>query len=176
MTVWLRLLLPIAYEFNPQIIIIKLKLGGSYGSFFQSFEFYFQRIDNNIVLLSSFLLGNVSKDCFAQLIHLLSSLAGGRLALVFETSNDPSVNFGDLDVCTRVLLGDTIEKPSCKKPGKLDEVVVEEIRKLIRTHQSSWSGLKFDHELPDINVLIPPWMNDANVLKCNPELKHIFHQ
>ena len=122
--------------------------------------------------------GNVSKDCLAQIVHLLSSLAGGRLVLVFETSPDPQVNFDDrlIDICTRVLLGDIIEKSSYQKPRKLDDAVVEEIKKFMRNHQSSWSSLKFDHELPDENVLIPPWMNDANVLKFNPELKHIFNQ
>lgn len=57
---------------------------------------------------------------------------------------------------------------------RLNDVAVEEIQKLVDTFKSSWSGLQFDHQLPDENVLIPPWMNDANVLKFNPELMQLF--
>ncbi len=115
----------------------------------------------------------ISTECFGQVIHLLTSLSGGRLALIFYQNQIVSPSTVDvLQVCTKALLGDPIAAPGGIR-HQLDITTEKTIRTVIRALRPYWSTFQFDVELPDANVLIPPWINDSKILNSNPELQQL---
>ena len=120
-----------------------------------------------------FSIGNgITEECFGQIIHLLTSLAGGRLAVVFDENVISLSNVEGLENCAKVLLGDPICLPE-RNHERLDAKLSGAIRSVIREHSPYWDCFKFNVELPDRNVLIPPFIQDSKILECNPELQQL---
>ena len=81
-----RLVLPIAREFEPQVVLVSAGFDAAAGDPLGG--------------------GEVTPAGFAQLTHLLSSLAGGRLVLALEGGYDLEANAACAAACMRVLLGE----------------------------------------------------------------------
>ncbi|XP_057378320.1 histone deacetylase 6-like [Daphnia carinata] len=137
-----RVLLPIAYQFGPQLIVIAADQSG-----------------------------NISAECFGQIIHLLTSLAGGRLSVTFENSLVTNSGINRIKSCVQALLGEPIGMPG-EIYYRLHATSVCTIRTVIKAHNPYWNALQFNMGVPDVNVLVPPFMNDDKVLRYNPELLH----
>lgn len=90
------------------------------------------------------------------------------MAVIFD-QNPTTIS---LEVCVKALLGEIISVPNVSG-HQLDESVVSRIRHVIQTQNPYWSAFCFDIEFPDINVLIPPWMDDSKVLQYNQELHYL---
>ena len=89
--------------------------------------------------------------------------------MIFEHENIPNSSLIGLQICVKALLGDAI--PSSNKTRRLLNLEsMLAIHSVIRTQIPYWNFGKFDVQLPDVNVLIPPYMNDEKVLRYNPEL------
>ncbi len=89
--------------------------------------------------------------------------------MIFEHEKIPNFSLSGLQICVKALLGDPI--PSSNETRYLLNVEsMLAIRSVIRTQIPFWNFVKFDVQLPDVNVLIPPYMNDEKVLRYNPEL------
>lgn len=81
-----------------------------------------------------------------------------------DNSPDPT----SIDMCMKALLGEATAVPQKMESFPMN---VEAIRSAIRLYSKYWSALQFGVKLPDENVLIPPWANDAKVLDFNPQLR-----
>ena len=81
-----RLVLPIAREFEPQVVLVSAGFDAAAGDPLGG--------------------GEVTPAGFAQLTHLLSSLAGGRLVLALEGGYNLEANAACAAACMRVLLGE----------------------------------------------------------------------
>ena len=120
----------------------------------------------------NFIGSNISNDCFGQFIHLFTSLAGGRVAVIFEGNQVALPSTVDsVEICTKALLGDPISW--CGIRRQMDLTSVGRIRTVIRALRPYWSAFQFDVQLPDNNVLVPPWVNDSKILENNPELQKL---
>lgn len=94
--------------------------------------------------------------------------------MIFDHDQVPGSSLNGLKTCVKALLGDPISISTPDGTGhQLNVVSVYAIRSVIRAQNTVWSALKFELQLPDINVLIPPYMNDAKVLRYNPELMQL---
>lgn len=90
--------------------------------------------------------------------------------MIFEHEMIPDSSLSGLQICVKALLGDPIPTPN-ETRHQLNVASMCEIRSVIRAQIPYWNALKkFDVQLPDVNVLIPPYMNDEKVLRYNPEL------
>ena len=98
----------------------------------------------------------------------MTSLGGGRLVVIFEHRKILSSSLSGLQVCIKALLGDPISTPDGTR--HLDSGSICAIRRTIRAQSPYWGALNFDVQLPDVNVLVPPYMNDEKILRYNTEL------
>lgn len=91
--------------------------------------------------------------------------------MIFKHNQDPISSFCGLKICVKALLGDPISMSTPEGTNhQLNVVSMCAIRNVIREKNAFWNALKFEVQVPDINVLIPPYMNDEKVLRYNPEL------
>ena len=104
-------------------------------------------------------------------IHLLTSLAGGRLMAIFEGEQQVVQLLNVVPICVQVLIGNTSEIPAMSQECRLDPEVIANLKNITRSLRPIWRDLHFDMQLPDRNVLIPPWITDPNIFKFNPELE-----
>lgn len=86
-----RLILPVAHEFNPDFVIVSAGFDAAMGD----------PIGDCLV----------TPDGFAMMLHQLSGLAGGRLALVLEGGYNLEVISACYEACVRVLLRDPPPRP-----------------------------------------------------------------
>ncbi|KAM3967446.1 LOW QUALITY PROTEIN: histone deacetylase 6 [Aphomia sociella] len=135
MAAFTQVVLPIAYEYNPELVIVSAGFDACVGD----------------------PLGgcNVSPECYGRMTHLLRGLAGGRVILCLEGGyNVTSISYA-MTMCTKALLGDPILHHY--DPNRTPHwSAVESINDVIRTHKKYWRNLKFQLALPVENVLEEP--------------------
>ncbi|XP_063792168.1 histone deacetylase 6 isoform X2 [Pseudophryne corroboree] len=83
-----RIVMPIAYEFNPQLVLVSAGFDAAQGD----------------------PLGGcrVSPEGYAHMTHLLMGLAGGKVVLVLEGGYNLTAIAESMSMCTRALLGDPL--------------------------------------------------------------------
>ncbi|XP_075395011.1 protein deacetylase HDAC6 [Tenrec ecaudatus] len=86
LTAWHRLVLPIAYEFNPELVLVSAGFDAARGDPLGGCQ--------------------VSPDGYAHLTHLLMGLANGRIILILEGGYNLTSISESMAACTRTLLGD----------------------------------------------------------------------
>ncbi|XP_022181289.1 histone deacetylase 6-like isoform X3 [Myzus persicae] len=120
-TMMLHLILPIAYEYNPELIIISSKL--------------YSNINNiNGIQMTPIMYGH--------LIQWLSTLANGRLIVYEQDARDDSMYRKKcLLQCSKALLGKPISKLSLK--NLLNFETKDILLNNIKTHRNSWKSLQF---------------------------------
>lgn len=124
-----------------------------------------------LYLINFNFIGNISAEGFGQIIHLLTSIAEGRLSVTFENSLVINSSLSRIKSCVQALLGEPIGMPG-EIHHRLDATSVCTIRTVNKAHNPYWNALQFNMQVPDVNVLVPPFMNDEKVLRYNPELLH----
>ena len=162
-----RVILPVAYQFNPQLVIVAVDdtLRGS--TWDSLWGFFFSRIPFSFHRFFHFPIEEKKMDeLLALSTHWLTSLAGGRLLSLFEGS----VPANTLTACARALNGDRIADPEIQE-DELHSGALDRIRTAMRSLRPHWSALQFDIQLPEENVLVEPWMTDAATLEFNPEIR-----
>jgi hypothetical protein len=98
--------------------------------------------------------------------HLLTSLAGGKVAILLEGGYNLTSISHSMVMCCKALLGDPLPTPMI---GTIHPGAVETIKLVIRAQQPYWS-FPFLVDLPDQNVLCPPWVTDPKVFQFNKHL------
>ncbi|XP_029785972.1 histone deacetylase 6 isoform X2 [Suricata suricatta] len=130
---WHRLVLPIAYEFNPELVLVSAGFDAAWGD----------------------PLGgcHVSPEGYAHLTHLLMGLANGRIILILEGGYNLTSISECMAACTRSLLGDpppllTLSRPPLSK-------ALASITKTIQVHRRYWHSLRVmkveDKEEPSLS-------------------------
>ncbi|CAH2050846.1 unnamed protein product, partial [Iphiclides podalirius] len=135
MAAFTQVILPIAHEYNPELVIVSAGFDACVGDFLGGCK--------------------VTPECYGRMTHLLRGLAGGKVVLCLEGGyNVTSISYA-MTMCTKALLGDPIQhhydpKAACHPSA------VESINNVIKTHSKYWKSLKFQLALPAENVLEAP--------------------
>ncbi|XP_064296396.1 histone deacetylase 6-like isoform X2 [Phalacrocorax carbo] len=110
-----HLLLPIAFEFQPQLVLVAASFDAALGD-------------------PEGRMG-VSPDGYALMTHLLSALAGGRLLLALEGGSEP----GGLSAVLRTLLGDAGDPPGPITPTPSG---LASVARVLAVHRKYWGCLR----------------------------------
>ncbi|GLH15011.1 Histone deacetylase Rpd3 [Gryllus bimaculatus] len=126
-----RIVLPICYEFAPELVLISAGFDAAVGDPLGGCK--------------------VTPEAYGHLTHWLSALANGRVILSLEGGyNVTSISYA-MTLCTKALLGDPL--PMLQPRLAPCPSAVTTIKNVIRVHSKYWSSLKFDLALPKENVL-----------------------
>ncbi|XP_040008234.1 histone deacetylase 6 [Xiphias gladius] len=121
-----RVVMPIATEFNPGLVLVSAGFDAARGDPLGGYH--------------------VTPEGYAHLTHLLMSLAGGRVLLILEGGYNLSSISDSMVMCTSVLLGDP--PPSLVTPlPPPHHSAVATINEVIRHHAPYWRSLRI--HIPD---------------------------
>lgn len=114
-----NVVMPIAMEFDPDLVIISAGFDAAEGD----------------------VMGGclVTPNGYGYMTHMLKSLAKGHLAVVLEGGYNLSAISKSALAVTKVLLGDPPGMPRTKVPSSY---AVRDVRDVIRTHSAYWDCLK----------------------------------
>nr|CAD7261845.1 unnamed protein product [Timema shepardi] len=129
-----QVVLPIAYEYNPELVLVAAGFDAAWGDFIGSCS--------------------VTPECFALMTHWLLALAGGRVILCMEGGYNVTSVSHSVVMCTKALLGDPLPVVRINRP--LSTSAVDDIRRVINVHSKYWKSLSFQAYLPSGNVLPDP--------------------
>lgn len=119
---FLRVILPIAYNYNPELVLVSAGFDACKGDPLGCYD--------------------VTPQAYGHFIQLIKSLAGGRVVLALEGGyNVNSVGYS-LAMCCRALLGDPL--PSLGICGRVCEQAVQSINQTVLNHLPYWNMLMQD--------------------------------
>ncbi|XP_037678008.1 histone deacetylase 6 isoform X2 [Choloepus didactylus] len=120
LTAWHRVVLPIAYEFNPELVLVSAGFDAARGD----------------------PLGGclVSPEGYAHLTHLLMGLANGRIILILEGGYNLASISESMAACTRSLLGDPPPPLVPSRPPLAGALA--SITETIHVHRRYWHSLQ----------------------------------
>ncbi|XP_018566749.1 histone deacetylase 6 isoform X1 [Anoplophora glabripennis] len=125
-TVWYKLVLPIAYSYNPDFVIISAgfdagifdPLGGGY---------------------------QVTPEMYGQLVQTLKPLASGRVLLALEGGYHLETTALSMVACVKALLGDPLPVPTFSE--EVSEDTLETVRNVVRQQRSKWPLLEVNKRI-----------------------------
>lgn len=120
-----QIILPIAYEFNPELVLVSAGFDAALGCPEGEME--------------------VTPACYAHFVSLLSPLAGGKLCLVLEGGYCIDTLAEGVALSLRTLLGDPC--PMLEPIGQPHPRIRESILNVIKTLRPYWKCFKFQGEL-----------------------------
>lgn len=126
-----RIIMPIAYEFNPELVIVSV---GFDAVVCDSIDYY-----------------HVTPEAYGYFTHWLSSLANGKMILCFERGYNMDSISRTMIMCTKALLGDRLPM-LCAGEKALNSSCIEAIQNVCAAHQTHWKSLRFNQKLPSFNV------------------------
>ncbi|XP_068964288.1 histone deacetylase 6 isoform X2 [Petaurus breviceps papuanus] len=120
-----HVVMPIAYEFNPELVLVSAGFDAAQGD----------------------PLGGclVSPEGYAHMTHLLTGLAGGRIALVLEGGYNLTSISESMAACTRTLLGDPPPLLPWLRPPLPGAFL--SLAKVAQIHQRYWQSLRLPVEM-----------------------------
>ncbi|XP_038578558.1 histone deacetylase 6 [Micropterus salmoides] len=128
-----RVVMPIATEFNPGLVLVSAGFDAARGDPLGGYH--------------------VTPEGYAHLTHLLMSLAGGRVLLILEGGYNLSSISDSMAMCTSVLLGDP--PPSLVTPlPPPHHSAVATINEVIRHHAPYWRSLRI-HIPESVRASVP---------------------
>ncbi|GLV37722.1 Histone deacetylase 6 [Carabus blaptoides fortunei] len=114
-----RVILPIAYNFNPELVLVSAGFDACKGDPLGCYD--------------------VTPEAFGHFIQLIKSLAGGHIILALEGGyNINSVGYS-LGMCCRALLGDPL--PSLGICGRVCASAIDSINDTVSNHEEYWRML-----------------------------------
>lgn len=160
LSAWHRLVLPIAYEFNPELVLVSAGFDAAQGD----------------------PLGgcNVSPEGYAHLTHLLMGLASGRIILILEGGYNLTSISESMAACVRSLLGDPPPLLTLPRPPLLGAMA--SITKTIQVHRRYWRSLRVtkaeDRERPysskSVTKKAPQTANSGSAKGMTPPEENIL--
>ncbi|XP_046854295.1 histone deacetylase 6-like [Xenia sp. Carnegie-2017] len=117
--VFQRILLPVAYEFCPELVIVSAGFDAAQGD--------------------PKGLCDVTPEGFAHLTHMLMSLAFGKILLVLEGGYNLSSVAESLCSCVKTLLGDPCP---LLEPMNISHCALESIQSTLNAHSQYWKNLQ----------------------------------
>ncbi|XP_072939655.1 histone deacetylase 6 [Epargyreus clarus] len=135
MAAMVNVVLPIAYEFQPQLVLVSAGFDACVGDPLGGCK--------------------VTPECYGRMTQMLKGLAGGRIILCLEGGyNVTSISYA-MTMCTKALLGDPIIHHYDPKVT-YHPSAVESITNVIKVHKKYWKALKFQLALPIEDVIEKP--------------------
>ncbi|XP_031628963.1 histone deacetylase 6 isoform X2 [Contarinia nasturtii] len=126
-----RIIMPIAYEFNPELVIVSAGFDAVVGDPIGHY--------------------NVTPEAYGYFTQWLSSLANGKIILCLEGGYNVNSISHAMTMCTKALLGDPL--PLLHTTGKApSESCIETIQNVCSVHQKYWKSLRFVNKLPSYDV------------------------
>ncbi|XP_017852625.1 histone deacetylase 6 isoform X2 [Drosophila busckii] len=132
-----QLILPIAYEFNPQLVLVSAGFDAAIGDPLGGCK--------------------LTPEGYGLFTHWLSALAGGRVIVCLEGGyNVHSIAYA-MTMCTKALLGDPIPTPqfgaAAQRPATVAfQSCVETLQQCVQTQREFWRSLMFGCKLPQCTV------------------------
>ncbi|XP_013363619.1 PREDICTED: histone deacetylase 6 isoform X2 [Chinchilla lanigera] len=117
---WHRLVLPIAYEFNPELVLVSAGFDAARGDPLGGCQ--------------------MSPDGYAHLTHLLMGLANGRIILILEGGYNLTSISESMAACTHALLGDLPPQLARLRPPQSGALA--SITETIQVHRRYWRSLR----------------------------------
>uniref|UniRef100_G3ST53 Protein deacetylase HDAC6 n=1 Tax=Loxodonta africana TaxID=9785 RepID=G3ST53_LOXAF len=117
---WHRLVLPIAYEFNPELVLVSAGFDAAQGDPLGGCQ--------------------VSPEGYAHLTHLLMGLANGRIILILEGGYNLTSISESMAACTRTLLGDPPPLLGPLRPPLSGALA--SISETVHVHRRYWRSLR----------------------------------
>lgn len=117
---WHRLVLPVAYEFNPELVLISAGFDAARGDPLGGCQ--------------------LSPEGYAHLTHQLMGLANGRIILILEGGYNLTSISESMAACTRTLLGDPPPVLTLTRPPLAGAVA--SITETIQVHRRYWRSLR----------------------------------
>ncbi|XP_035759948.1 histone deacetylase 6-like, partial [Neolamprologus brichardi] len=118
-----RVVMPIATEFNPSLVLVSAGFDAARGDPLGGY--------------------NVTPEGYAHLTHMLMSLAGGRVLVILEGGYNLSSISDSMAMCTSMLLGDPPPALVTPLPPPHHSAVAT-INEVIRYHVPYWRSLRID--------------------------------
>lgn len=149
-TAFQRIVMPIAYEFNPELVIVSAGFDAAIGDPIGHY--------------------NVSPEAYAYFTHWLSCLANGRIMLCLEGGYNVNSISHAMALCTKALLGDPL--PLLLTHNKKPNASCIETLQLVQSIQADyWKSIKFNKKLPDFSGEKPIRIDEVTEafgkLQCN---------
>ncbi|XP_055298370.1 histone deacetylase 6 isoform X3 [Sitodiplosis mosellana] len=122
-----RIIMPIAYEFNPELVLVSAGFDAVVGDPIGHYH--------------------VTPEAYGYFTHWLSSLANGKIVLCLEGGYNVNSISHAMTMCTKALLGDPL--PMLHTTGKAPSAsCMETIQNVCSVHRKYWKSLRFDKKLP----------------------------
>ncbi|CAI5648701.1 unnamed protein product [Oreochromis niloticus] len=128
-----RVVMPIATEFNPSLVLVSAGFDAARGDPLGGY--------------------NVTPEGYAHLTHMLMSLAGGRVLVILEGGYNLSSISDSMAMCTSVLLGDPPPALVTPLPPPHHSAVAT-INEVIRYHVPYWRSLRI-HIPESVRAALP---------------------
>lgn len=129
-----KIIMPIAYEFNPQLVIVSAGFDAADGDTLGKCK--------------------VSPEAYGYFTHWLSSLANGKIILALEGGYNVHSISHSMAMCAKSLLGDPL--PQLQISPKYDGIkssARESLNNVMNVQSEFWKSIRFNKKLPkhDIN-------------------------
>lgn len=149
-----RIIMPIAYEFNPELVLVSAGFDAVIGDPLGHYH--------------------VTPEAYGYFTYWLSSLANGKIVLCLEGGYNVNSISHAMTMCTKALLGDPL--PMLHTTGKAPNVsCMETIQNVWSTQQKYWKSLKFNKKLPSFdainesNNVIDDLTKQMNAITCSDD-------
>lgn len=128
-----KIVMPIAYEFNPQLVLVSAGFDAADGDPLGKCK--------------------LSAEAYGYFTHWLSSLANGKIILVLEGGYNVHSISHSMSMCTKTLLGDPL--PMLQKSPKFSGIKAcarETFIDVINTQTQFWKSLSFNKKIPNFDI------------------------
>ncbi|CAH1153341.1 unnamed protein product [Phaedon cochleariae] len=130
--VWLKLVLPLAFSYNPDFVIVSAGFDGG----------YFDPLGGGYKL---------TPEIFGHFVHTLKPLASGKILLALEGGYHLETTALSMTMCLKALLGDPLPVPRvCSKIGY---DTIETIQNVLRIHRNKWKLLDVNKKIADFTCM-----------------------
>ncbi|XP_074645716.1 protein deacetylase HDAC6-like isoform X2 [Tubulanus polymorphus] len=121
-----HVVMPIAYEYNPELVIVSAGFDAAQGDPLGGFK--------------------VTPEGYAHMTHMLMGLANGKVILALEGGYNLQSISESMAMCTSTLLGDAC--PILNHPVIPCDSAVKTLQQVLDTQQKYWKCLKYRVDLP----------------------------
>lgn len=126
-TAFQHIILPIAYEFNPELVIVSAGFDAAIGDPLGKYK--------------------VTPEAYGYFTHWLSSLANGRIIVCLEGGyNVNSISYS-MTMCAKALLGDPLPQLQPFTRNSINSSCIETLQNVARVQKKYWKSLKFNKKL-----------------------------
>lgn len=141
-----RIIMPIAYEFNPELVLVSAGFDAVVGDPIGHY--------------------NVTPEAYGYFTHWLSSLANGKIILCLEGGYNVNSISHAMTMCTKALLGDPL--PMLNTAGKAPSAsCIETIQNVWSVQRKYWKSLRFDKKLPAFDAKFNQVIQQFDAMTCS---------